>query len=80
MIKFAKRKWNVDGTKILGTVVLLLGLVKVSATQFHQLLSDEWDIIFDIAVNSIDYLFVGAGAVIIKRGYTNTKRGQDNAA
>lgn len=74
-MKVIKRHWDRSGTKIMGGVVAILGALSAFDTDFKALFwSDRGDQIFSLVVKVANYLLIGAGAIIIRRGYTNTRR------
>ncbi len=74
-MKVVKRQWTANGTKIMGYLVALLGALSAFDTDFKALFwSDRGDQIFSLVVKVANYLLIGAGAIIIRRGYTNTRR------
>lgn len=67
--------WNDHGTKIMGWLVAVLGALTAFADRFKELFwSERGDLIFQLVVDIASYLLIGAGAVIIRRGYTNKRR------
>lgn len=71
----AKSLWTHHGTKLMGYAVALLGALSAFDTDFKALFwSDRGDQIFSLVVKVANYLLIGAGAIIIRRGYTNTRR------
>ncbi len=74
-MKRAKSLWTNHATKILGYLVAVLGALSAFDTDFKALFwSDRGDQIFSLVVKVANYLLIGAGAIIIRRGYTNTRR------
>lgn len=67
--------WRSHGTRIMGWVVAFLGAIHVFDDQIMELwFSPRGDQIFKLVVNITDYMLLGAGAVIVRRGYTNARR------
>jgi hypothetical protein len=67
--------WEHHGTKIMGWLVAVLGALTAFADRFKELFwTDRGDLIFQLIVDIASYLLIGAGAVIIRRGYTNKRR------
>jgi hypothetical protein len=67
-----KKLWKEHGTKILGAVVITLGAVGSAEAQIKMLLPERGGITFDLLMNILNYLFIGAGAAVIRRGFTNS--------
>lgn len=66
--------WASHGTKILGYIVIGLGAIGAAEVEIHKLLPDGGDLVFDILMKILNYVFVGAGAAVVFRGYQNTRR------
>lgn len=67
--------WREHATKLMGWVVACIGALTAFADRFKVLFwSDRGDLIFQLVVDVASYLLIGAGAIIIRRGYTNTRR------
>jgi hypothetical protein len=67
--------WRSHGTRIMGWVVAILGALQVFEDQAMVLWwSDRGDLLFEFWVDVSNYMLMGAGAVIIRRGYTNARR------
>ncbi len=70
-----KKLWTNHGTKVMGYAVAILGALQVFEDQAMVLWwSDRGDLLFEFWVDVSNYLLMGAGAVIIRRGYTNARR------
>ncbi len=69
------RMWNNHGTKIMGWFVAILGAMTAFADDITALWwDDRGDLKYQLCVKVANYLLVGAGAIIIRRGYSNTRR------
>lgn len=67
--------WRSSGTRIMGWAVAILGALQVFEDQAMVLWwSTRGDLLFEFWVDVSNYLLMGAGAVIIRRGYTNARR------
>jgi hypothetical protein len=67
--------WAEHGTKIMGVLVACLGALTAFADRFKALWwTDRGDLIFQLVVDVASYLIIGAGAIIIRRGYSNARR------
>lgn len=67
--------WTSHGTRIMGVLVAVLGALHVFDDQIMELwFTPRGDQIFKLCVDITDYMIMGAGAVIIRRGYTNARR------
>ncbi len=67
--------WAEHGTKVMGYLVAVLGALTAFADRFKALFwSDRGDLIFQLTVDVASYLIIGAGAIIIRRGYSNKRR------
>lgn len=74
------RLWRDHGTKIAGWLVAILGALTAFADRITELFFDDRGAaIFRLAVDIASYLIIGAGAIIIRRGYTNSRREGEEA-
>ena len=70
--------WRSHGTRIMGWAVAILSALHVFDDQATELWwSDRGDLLFKFWVDVTDYLLLGAGAIIIRRGYTNARRAEE---
>jgi len=69
--------WRDNGTKILGIMVVVLGTLGAASPQIHELLPPKGDTVFDLLMAALNYLFIGAGAAVIRRGFTNSAASND---
>lgn len=66
--------WRNHGTKLMGVLVAVLGGLSAFESDFTQLWwDDRGDMKFRLFVKFSQYLLVGAGAILIRRGYTNSR-------
>jgi hypothetical protein len=69
-----KRVWKSHGTRIMGYVVAILGAAVAFRDRITALwFSDRGDQIFMLLVDIASYMLIGAGAIIVRRGYTNSR-------
>lgn len=65
--------WAAHGTKALGWFTGVVGGIVAFQDQIMEIWFDErGDKIFKLLVGIMAYMVMGAGAAIVKRGYTNT--------
>lgn len=70
-----KHLWRHHGTKIMGWAVAVLGALSAFDTDIKALWwEDRGDQIFSLIVKVANYLLIGAGAIIVRRGYNNSRR------
>ncbi len=70
--------WADHGTKLMGWAVAALGALTAFADRFKVLFwTERGDMLFQLFVDIASYLLIGAGAVIIRRGYSNTRRAEE---
>lgn len=72
--------WRDHGTKVMGYLVAVLGALTAFKDRIAFLWwSDRGDQVFFLLVDIASYLIIGAGAIIIRRGYTNSRREGEEA-
>lgn len=74
-LRFIGSLWRHHGTKIMGWLVAILGAMTAFKDRFAAIWwSDRGDQIYFLIVDVASYLLIGAGAIIIRRGYSNSRR------
>lgn len=65
--------WKKHGTKVLGFLVMLVSFIATQKEKITPHLSPSGAFWFELAMSFYDYSMLGAGALIMKRGWTNSK-------